>query len=112
MRTRFPPRDFPVGEMAQMCALCALGFLLEKFFGFGGLFFGRVGVFVLGGRPECDEGTAAGNVSIGGYPEREEFFERLVDGAAAEVAVEEIADLFAGEAVVRCLKSFEDAIGD
>ena len=89
-----------------MCALCALGFLPEEFFGSGSLFFRRLGVLVIGGRPECGEGTAAGNVSIGGYPEREEFFERLVDGAAAEVAVEEIADLFAGEAVVRCLKSF------
>ena len=28
------------------------------------------------------------------------------------MAVEEIADLFSGEAVVRCLKSLEDAIGD
>jgi hypothetical protein len=64
MRTGFPPRVFPIGEMAQMCALCALGFLPKEFFGFGGLFFGGVWVFVLGDGPECGEGTAAGNVSI------------------------------------------------
>src|SRR2546429_9600970 len=104
MRTRFVPETSRLGEMAQMCALCALGFLPKEFFGFGGLFFRQLGVFVLGGRPECGEGTAAGDVSIGGYPEGEEFFEGLVDGAAAEVAVEEIADLFSGEAVVGCLK--------
>ena len=45
-------------------------------------------------------------------PRERSFFEGLVDGATAEVAVEEIADLFSGEAVVRCLKSLEDAIGD
>ena len=95
-----------------MCALCALGFLPEEFFGCGGLFFRRFGVLVIGGGPECGEGTAAGNVAKCGYAERAEFFEGLVDGGTAEVAVEEIADLFSGEAVVCRLKSLEDAIGD
>src|SRR3984885_13812048 len=95
-----------------MCALCALGFLAEEFFESGLVFFCRLGVFVFGGGPECGEGTAAGNVAKGGYSERAEFFEGLVDGATAEVAVEEIADLFSGEAVFCRLKSLEDAIGD
>src|ERR1700723_1255844 len=95
-----------------MCALCALGFLPEEFFGGGCLFFRRFGFLVIGGGPECGEGTAAGNVAKGGYAERAEFFEGLVDGATAEVAVEEIADLFSGEAVICRLKSLEDAIGD
>ena len=51
-----------------MCALCALGFRLKEFFGLGGLFFRRAGVFVVGGGPGCGEGTAAGNVSKSGYP--------------------------------------------
>ncbi len=55
-----------VREMAQMCALCALGFLPEEFFESGDLFFGRLGGLVIGGGPECGVGTAAGNVSIGG----------------------------------------------
>ena len=33
-----------VREMAQMCALCALGFLTKEFFGFGGILFRRLGV--------------------------------------------------------------------
>ena len=83
MRTRFPP-----------------GGVL----GVRRLFFRRLGVFVIGGAPQSGEGTAAGNLPKSGHPERVEFFEGLVDGAAAEVAVEEIADLFSGEAVLRCLK--------
>ena len=46
------------------------------------------------------------------YSERAEFFEGLVDRAAADVAMEEVADLFSGKAVFRRLKSLEDAIGD
>jgi hypothetical protein len=55
-----------IWEMAQMCALCALGFLLEELFGSGGLLFRRLGVFVIGGGPECGEGTAAGDISKSG----------------------------------------------
>jgi hypothetical protein len=40
------------------------------------------------------------------------LFERLVDRAAADVAMEEIADLCSGEAVFDGLESLEDAIGD
>jgi hypothetical protein len=36
-------------EMAQMCALCALGLLPEEFFECVGFFFCRFGVFVIGG---------------------------------------------------------------
>ena len=56
--------------MAQMCALCALGFLLKEFFGSGGLFFRQLGVLIIGGGPECGEGTAAENVSSGSEAER------------------------------------------
>src|ERR1700733_3197730 len=55
----------------------SLGFLPEEFFGCGGLFFRRFGVLVIGGGPECGEGTAAGNVAKSGYAERAEFFEGL-----------------------------------
>ena len=95
-----------------MCALSALGFLPREFFESGFVFFRRFRVLVFGGGPECGEGTAAGKVAKSGYPERAEFFEGLVDGGTAEVAVEEVADLFSGEAVVCRLKSLEDAIGD
>ena len=55
--------------------------------GFGGLFLRRLGGFVTGGGPECAEGSAAGNASKRGSPERVVFFEGVADGAAAEVAV-------------------------
>ena len=42
------------------------GFLAKEFFGFGGILFRRLGVLVIGGGPECGEGTAAGNVSKSG----------------------------------------------
>jgi len=38
-----------VREMAKKCALCALGFLLGGFFGFGGLFFRQLYVFAIDG---------------------------------------------------------------
>ena len=44
--------------------------------------------------------------------ERAEPFERLVDRSAADVAMEEVADLFSGEAVGRSLQSLSDAIGN
>jgi hypothetical protein len=50
--------------MAKVCALCALGFLLWVFFGFGGLFFRLLRVVVIGGRPEGGEGTAGTPGSI------------------------------------------------
>ena len=45
-------------------------------------------------------------------PERAEPFERLVDRATADVAVEEVPDLCSGEAVGRSLESLVDAIGN
>jgi hypothetical protein len=39
-------------------------------------------------------------------------FERLLDGTAADVALEEAPDLSSGEAAFRGLKGFMDAIGD
>jgi hypothetical protein len=39
-------------------------------------------------------------------------FERLLDGTATDVALEEDPDLLSGEAAFRGLKGFVDAIGD
>ena len=96
--------------MAKVCALCALGFLLGVFFGFGGLFFDPLCVF--DGGPESGGATATGEETRGSDSERAELFEGLVDRTATDVAMEETPDLCSGEAVFRSLKSLEDAIGD
>jgi hypothetical protein len=46
------------------------------------------------------------------YVERAEPFEHLVDRAATDVAVEEVPDLFSGEAVGRSLQNLAGAIGN
>jgi hypothetical protein len=51
-----------VREMAQMCALCALGFFPKEFFGLGGLFSPRLRVLVIGGPVECAGAPLAGGV--------------------------------------------------
>jgi hypothetical protein len=56
--------------------------------------------------------TAAGRVTRSDYFERAESFERLVDRAATDVAVEEVPDLFSGEAVGRSLQNLAGAIGN
>ena len=68
--------------------------------------------FVIDGGPESGGATAAGDAARPSYSDRAELFEGLVNRAAADVAMEEIADLFSGKAVFRSLKSLEDAIGD
>jgi len=95
-----------------MCALCALGFLLGVFFGFGGLFFDPLRVFVLNGGPESDGATAAGKGTRGSNSKRAQRIKGLFDRTAPDMAMEEIPDLCSGEAVFRSLKSLEDAIGD
>jgi plasmid stability protein len=67
---------------------------------------------VTDGRPEGGRSAPArAGEATSGCSERTQFFERLVDRAAADVAMEEIPDLFSGEAVFGGLQSLEDAIG-
>ena len=91
---------------------CALIRLRRRFFGFGGFFLYPLSQFVIDGGPESGGATAAGDETRRSYSERAEFFEGLVDRAATDVAVEDIANLCSGKAVFRGLKSLEDAIGD
>jgi hypothetical protein len=69
---------------------------------------------VIDGAPEdgAAPGAAAGHVTGSNEFERAEPLERLVDQAAADVAEEEVPDLFSGEAVGRSLQRLVDAIGN
>ena len=86
-------------EMAKKCALCAPGFPPRGFFGFGGLFFHRLHACGIDGEPEGGGAAAASHVTRSDSLERAELFEGLVDRAATDAAVEELPDLFPGEAV-------------
>jgi len=82
-----------------MCALCALGFLLGVFFGFGGLFLHPPRVFVLDCGPESGGATAAGDETRSDDSERAQRVECLFDRTATDVAMEETQDLRSGESV-------------
>ena len=81
---------------------------MSKSFGFFRLLFG----FVAGGEPESSGATAARKATTSGYSERAEFFEGLINRAAADVAMEEVPDLASGKAAGRSLQGFEDTIGN
>ena len=80
----------PVREMAKVCALCALRVLLGIFFGFGGLFFHRLRVFVLDGEPDSGVATGAVEETRVSYSQGTEFFEGLVNRGTPNVAMEKV----------------------
>jgi len=111
-----PPVNFR--EVSKWCVVSVLNrlqnriqnLLPEGFAGLAGFFLPwRGGIDC---RPDGDGPAAAGDLTGADGAKMVQPFERLLNGTAADVALEEAPDLYSGEAAFRGLKGFVDAIGD